>query len=122
MWSIYKLTSKVTTEVITINIEEEYGYRSWIAHVTPEEFEIIKKRWKTIRGLHCCVPVNLIIPQAIESFPKKEYMRGKVLHCHIHQSDDSFLDEVEYKIPEAEEFEIDGRVFSLEELSKWKIS
>lgn len=105
--------------MITIKIDEEYGFKSWIAHVTQEEFEEIKKRWKTIKGLHCCVPVNFIIPQAVESSHKKQYEKGRVLRCHIHQADDSFLDGVDYDIPEAEEFQIDGKVFTFEELKKW---
>ena len=50
--------------VITIWIQEEYGHRNWVATLTNQEYRDLIRRWQTMRGLTCTVPVDLIIPQA----------------------------------------------------------
>jgi hypothetical protein len=52
--------------MITICIEEEYGYRYWLARLTDKEYAKLIGRWENITGLNCLVPVDFIIPQATE--------------------------------------------------------
>ena len=85
----------VIMKKIRLVIEEEYGYRYWVADLTPDELEEIRARWKTMRGLNCLVPVRVIIPQAREVSWSKNLGEP---NCHIHEEDDSFLEGVKYKI------------------------
>ncbi len=103
-------------------IQEEYGYREWLAEVSEEEFTDLKRRWQTMRGLFCSVPVQLIIPQAREMEDKdfedlriSPYDKG----CHIHECDDSYLEEVDYDIPEDESFWLDGKSYSHQDIYAW---
>jgi hypothetical protein len=99
-------------------IEEEYGYRYWVAELTDDEYSQLLQRWRTLRNLSCCVPVKFIIPQAraveIEDCP---YGEG-VLRCHIHESDDSYLEGSDYKIPDDPDhlFWMDGLPYTREEV------
>jgi len=104
----------VIMKKIRLVIEEEYGYRHWIADLTPEELEEIRARWKTMRGLISLVPVRAIIPQAREVSWSRNLGEP---NCHIHEEDDSFLEGVEYKIPEDKKgFSIAGKFFPREQL------
>jgi hypothetical protein len=111
-------------------ISEEYGCQMWYAILSEVEFEKLSKRWKTIKGLNCLVPINFIIEGAkplvqydffsINFDNKKIHLIDvenffDIVECHIHQSDDSFIEGVDYGIPEGN-FEIDGKVFSDEEV------
>lgn len=101
----------------TLYIVEEYGYRYWTAELTEPEYEQLVARWKTMKGLHCCVPVRFIIPQAVVSswltIPEPGW-----IHCHIHEHDDSFLGDLDYVIPPSSDdtFTIDGTSYSYEEI------
>ena len=102
--------------MVNVYISEEYGYYHWWARLEPQEFEDLKKRWVTMRGLHCLVPVWLIIPQAVEVEDHAKLMRllktKKHLKCHIHECDDSHLEGVAYHIPKDKDFWIDGIRFT----------
>ncbi len=101
-------------ETIILMIEEEYGYREWVAFLTPVEWEELVQRWKTMRGLYCSVPVNLIIPQAVNISDEicLQLCNDITRRCHIHQWDDSFLDGVEYDMVDDEFFWMDGVVYT----------
>ena len=109
--------------MIFLLISEEYGCQEWYAVLSEDQFENLKKRWITIKGLNCLVPVNFIIEQAKplcnhEKFPIKvgdtfvdlqdvDFFMN-VVSAHIHQSDDSYISTVDYEIPEGDEFEMEG--------------
>lgn len=97
----------------TLIIQEEYGYRYWVAVLTPEEYEALKARWCTMRGLNCLVPVPLIITQAVET--SLEHLATltdeETLHCHIHESGDSGLEGVTYTIPGDTDFSMEGKSY-----------
>ena len=97
--------------MITIFIQEEYGYRDWVAEMTEDEYELLLDSWNSMRGLNCLVPVTLIIPQA-KPFIIEEGWRDKLpekfKRCHIHECDDSYLEGTEYRPPEDECFIMDG--------------
>jgi hypothetical protein len=120
-------------DYVFLKISEEYGFQSWYAFLTNEEFEEAKRRWQTIKGLNCLVPVQFIFPQAKmydrgverwnlrftdERFQPEDYefenIWGQIaiVCAHVHQSDDSYLDCVEYEIPESDYFEMDGKIYS----------
>ena len=105
-----------------IFIEEEYGYRAWLAIVSPDELAEIKRRWETIRGLNCMVPVPYIFPTAIQVDMDElervisEYPLERRVKAHVHESDDSSLSISDYVIPESNDFEIDGEVVTHQEL------
>jgi len=118
-----------------ILIDEEYGYRSWISIVGLEELEEIKRRWATMKGLSCLVPVTMIFPHArqctVEDWlewsdtempqeRREEVEReAMVFHAHVHESDDSSFDALPgHKIPKAlfRGFEIDGKEWRDDEL------
>jgi hypothetical protein len=40
-------------QTITLVIEEEYGYKWWVAKLTEQEWQDLRERWQTIRGLNC---------------------------------------------------------------------
>ena len=95
-------------------ISEEYGYRHWLAELTDGEYEDLLRRWNTMRGLNCLVPVTLIVPQAREIDPKsgicfdRDRIPEDAKHCHIHECDDSRIEGSDYRIPDDEFFWIDG--------------
>jgi hypothetical protein len=98
-------------------ISEDYGYRLWEADLTDEEFEELKRRWCTIRGLSCLVPVTVIIPQAKEIMDEeKRPGLGYKINCLLHDWDDSILCDVIYDIPKDEDFWMDGRKYTREEV------
>jgi hypothetical protein len=114
---------------VLVQISEEYGYQHWWALYTIEAFNEIRQRWKTMRGLNCLVPVDLIFPGARGCFgdwPPAAICENVVKDCvivsaHVHECDDSYLQGVTYNIPpNADEnddsFEIDGRVYSRKEI------
>jgi hypothetical protein len=112
-----------------LHISEEYGYNSWYAVLSDERFEELKNNWKTIKGLNCLVPVRFLVPEAV-NFPllkKDEYLSDRsyleknkirIENAHIHQSDDSYLADVEYEIPEQDNFEFMGVKYSENELNE----
>ncbi len=109
--------------MITLWIVEEYGYRDWIAVLNETECADLLKRWSTIRGLTCLVPVTLIVPQAVEVeeghpyYPLNvwEAQRKNWLRAHIHEHDDSHMPGNEHEIPEDEHFWMDGRRYEKNE-------
>lgn len=105
----------------TLWIEEEYGYRDWVAELSEEELAELRRRWCTMRGLFCSVPVPLIVPQAREASEEDSmnYSREGWLSAHIHECNDSWLEGVDYEIPEAEPgvFHMDGRQYTLVDFS-----
>ncbi len=96
-------------------ISEEYGCRHWTANLTDDEYKELIRRWETMRGLYCSVPVRLICPQAIPLLDREDFPEN-TLHCHIHQYDDSHLDGTNYKIPDDEFFWIDGKKYEYKDL------
>jgi hypothetical protein len=110
-------------------IEEEYGYREWVADLTAKEWDELVARWQTIRGLNCLVPVRLIVPQARQivwgKFDSPDF--GKDFHeshnrathfAHIHEHDDSFLSGIDYEIPKTddESFHMDGKSWTRDDI------
>lgn len=112
------------TKVILL-ITEEYGYQHWLAVLEPAEFDAAVARWKTMKGLNCLVPVTLLFPQAVlsnrEELAAAEEQAAatgdKVVAVHVHEADDSRIAGVDYEIPDAENFEIDGKVYSEDEIT-----
>jgi hypothetical protein len=101
----------------TLLISEEYGHRRWLAELTDEEYQTACNRWRTMRGLNCLVPVQLLFPNATPYWPKPgDPVLEYALHCHMHMHDDSGLDGVDYQIPDAPTFWIDGREYTDEDL------
>lgn len=114
-------------------IDEEYGYRHWIADLTDEEWQALQQRWRTIKGMNCLVPVRFLVPKAklIEwgDYDGKDF--GKRFHecrdratvfAHFHDEDDSRLSGCDdYEIPSLNDdrmgFEIDGRRYTHQELT-----
>ena len=119
--------------MIFLLISEEYGCQEWYAVLSEDQFGNLKKRWATIKGLNCLVPVNFIIEQAKplcshEKFPIKlgegetfvelqdvDFFMD-VISAHIHQSDDSYISTVDYEILEGDEFEMEGISYSSEQV------
>ncbi|RJQ25034.1 hypothetical protein C4577_06525 [Candidatus Parcubacteria bacterium] len=102
----------MVTNLINLVIDEEYGYRTWLAKLTEEEYAQLIKRWETMKGLSCLVPVKMIIPQAVEI--DDEYVIRMLddnipyRRCHIHECDDSHLQGSSYKIPKHDKFCMNG--------------
>jgi hypothetical protein len=118
-------------EKIKLAIEEEYGYREWVAYLDKCEYDELIERWKTMKGLHCMVPVTLIIPQAVPALDIED-VNIWLLHqqgakrCHIHEYDDSYLEGADYAIPPNDvegsfwpAFEMDGESFTREDLESF---
>lgn len=118
-------------KTILLNISEEYGYQHWWALYTQEEFDEVRRRWKTMKGLNCLVPVDLIFPGARGQFgewPPKAVCKGlfstyEVYGAHVHDSDDSHLETVRYTIPDTVDgnenlFELDGVVYTDAQISQ----
>jgi hypothetical protein len=89
----------------TIYISEEYGYRSWLAKVEDSEMPELIRRWETIKGINCLVDVRKIFPTAVQI---DGYNEDVDYTAHVHEPEDSYFSATGYKIPEAENFEIDG--------------
>lgn len=114
--------------MIVLNISEEYGYAHWYAVLTNERYEELKKEWQTIRGLNCLVPVRFLIPEA-SSFPLRpehaqfaedEYLKAnkiQVISVHVHQSDDSYLGDLGWTIPDQNMFEFKGVKYTEEQVT-----
>jgi len=113
--------------MIILNISEEYGFNSWYAILTDERFEELKSEWLTIKGLNCLVPVRFLIPEAVnlplldedQKYADEKYLEEngvRIESVHIHQSDDSYLADVSFEIPEQANFEFKGKEYSKEEL------
>ncbi len=103
--------------MIKLFIVEEYGFRDWYAELTEEEFEKLKTRWRTLRGLTCLVPIPFIIPQAKLLDDEREKDPTYTHRCHIHDYDDSYLQGCDYKIPQDDEyFWMEGKKYSRPEL------
>jgi hypothetical protein len=92
----------------TILIDEEFGYKMWIAKVSDIELSELIRRWKTMRGLNCLVPVTTIFPTALEI--DVDFDIGEnVIRAHVHECEDSFFESADgYEIPESNVFFIDG--------------
>lgn len=110
---------------VILLITEEYGYQHWLAVLTQTEFDAAVARWKTMKGLHSLVPVELLFPQAKISSREElasaeeqaSFYGDKVVTVHVHQADDSRIAGVVYEIPETENFEIAGKVYSEDEIN-----
>jgi hypothetical protein len=107
--------------MIKLLIDEEYGYATWLAELTQEEYMQLLARWETMRGLNCLVPVRMVIPQAKEIELEqviKMLDRGETFYrCHMHEDDDSHLEGSNYTIPKDTHFWIEGRKY--EEKEYW---
>lgn len=98
-------------------ISEEYGHRRWFAELSDEEYETLLRRWATMRGLNCLVPVKLLVPKVKPFYLKPgEPFPTYALHCHMHSHDDSGLDGSEYTIPPDTNFWLDGKEYTDEDL------
>src|SRR5262245_48737628 len=107
--------------MIKLLIDEEYGYRTWLAELSQEEYAQLLKRWETIRGMSCLVPVRLVVPQAVEITDEKVIEMldaGQTFYrCHMHEEDDSHLEGSIYEIPADTHFWMEGRKY--EEKEYW---
>lgn len=114
--------------MILLNISEEYGYDQWYAVISEDRYQELKNEWQTIKGLNCLVPVRFLIPEALNfplrpehaQFSDPKYIESsgaQIVDAHIHQWDDSFLQGVDYDIPEGE-FSFKGKTYSEEEVNK----
>jgi hypothetical protein len=110
-----------------LQIDEEYGFNSWYAVISDERWEELKIEWKTIKGLCCLVPIRFLVPEAVNlpllpqdiKYSNSEYLKEnniEVLGAHVHQSDDSWLEGVNYDIPDQEEFEFKGKTYNDKEV------
>ena len=94
--------------MIKLLIDEEYGFRTWLAELTQENYAQLLQRWETMRGLNCLVPVPLIVPQAVrisdEELIAMLDRQESFFKCHIHEHDDSYLEGSSYEIPPEECF------------------
>ncbi len=101
-------------------IEEEYGYRDWLAKLTEEEYQQLIIRWNTMKNLNCLVPVPFIIPQATELKYEDRWNMKYDKKCHIHECHDSYLEGSNYEIPYDESthniFTIDGKEYNTYDL------
>lgn len=101
--------------MIKLLIDEEYGYQTWLAELTQEEYAILLTRWETIRGMNCLVPVRLVIPQAKEISVEEIVVmidKGETFYrCHMHEEDDSHLEGSSYNIPKDTHFWMEGRKY-----------
>lgn len=115
--------------MIILNISEEYGCNQWYAILSNERYEELKKNWQTIKGLNCLVPVRFLIPEAVnfplriedQKFADPEFLREnnvRIENAHIHQSDDSYIADLNYEIPEQENFEFMGIEYTSEQISE----
>jgi hypothetical protein len=96
--------------VVRLYIQEEFGFAHWAAILTNDEYRDLLRRWETMRGLNCCVPVARIVPQA-ERLKAGDLANAAFdAFCHVHECDDSYLDGSGYMIPDTinGEFCIDG--------------
>ena len=112
-----------------LHISEEYGFNEWYAILSDERYEELKNQWKTLKGLNCLVPVRFLVPEA-KNFPLRdehkdygdlEYLQKnkvQIVGSHIHQSDDSWLEDADYDIPESQNFEFKGKTYTEEEVNK----
>ena len=107
--------------MITLIIDEEYGYATWKAELTQDEYARLLARWETIRGMSCLVPIRLVIPQAVEITDEDVIAMidaGKTYYrCHMHEDDDSYLEGSYYTIPKDTHFWMEGRKY--EEKEYW---
>lgn len=116
-------------ETITLVIDEEYGYRTWVCEMTPAEYAEALRRWGTIRGLNCLISVRTIFPTATrivgvleeDNFQYvniHEVARRGYKRCHVHEHDDSWLEGSGHRIePTADEsFWMDGVCRTREEV------
>ncbi len=106
---------------IKLAITEEYGYREWVAYLTKTEYDSLLARWSTLRGLNCLVPVQLVVPKAeitedFEDINLWALQAQGAKRCHFHECDDSHLEGSDYQIPEAENFWMDGKEYTPEEI------
>lgn len=106
---------------VLLLVSEEYGYQNWYRICTEEEYREIVRRWNTMKGLNCLVPVDFVIPGA-EPFhncrypvPETELENYTIKGAHVHEPDDSGLDDAE-PVQDAETFEIEGTTYSEEEI------
>jgi hypothetical protein len=104
--------------MIKLLIEEEYGYRWWLAELTQDEYAQLLRRWETMRGLCCKVPVPLIVPQAVRISDDEMitmWNRESVesfYRCHVDDYDSSYIEGSCYEIPLDEYFWMDGQKYS----------
>ena len=94
-------------------IQEEYGYRHWMVDLNDEEYRDLIRRWETMSGLGCLVPVIVIIPQATPLDATSLAGMTFDAHCHIHGCEDSYLDGSSYTIPPSDDgrFWMDGQPY-----------
>lgn len=109
---------------VLVLISEEYGYQHWFVVYNRRRLEQVKNRWKTMKNLHCLVPVPMVFPGAqrylYKSPPGKppvcaaELEHMEVYHAHVHQSDDSGFDGCpNHTIPDDEgAFQINGKTYT----------
>lgn len=114
--------------MIVLEISEEYGYDQWYAIVSEERYEELKKEWQTIKGLNCLVPVRFLIPEALNfplrpehaQFAEENYFELnniKNVSVHVHDSDDSYFGDLEFEIPDQDDFEFKGVRYTDEEVN-----
>lgn len=107
---------------VVLLVSEEYGYRDWVSVLTESQFNDFVERWKTIKGLSCLVPVPHIVPEAtlidrdgfIAAIEQADAQGDRLVRVHVHESDDSHIEGVEHTIPDADNFEFMGVVYSKE--------
>jgi hypothetical protein len=114
---------------VLIDIQEEYGYQHWWLLCTEDDFAEVCRRWQTMKNLSCLVPIDLVFPGARGQFNqwppeaacKSRAENARVVRAHVHQCDDSWLDDITYNIPTSldesdDSFEIDGVVYTSEQI------
>lgn len=107
---------------ILLLISEEYGYQHWYLTCSPADYIPLLRRWDTMKGLNCLVPVDLIFPDVQPYVPCKSICANdmdlfEIRRAHVHECDDSGIEGSTYRIPDAENFEIEGVTYSREEIT-----
>jgi hypothetical protein len=113
-------------------IEKEYGCRIYYAWLDKCELDALVRRWRSLDGLYCGVPVPMVVPQARELYLEvPEHMalacRRDALTMHMHDWDDSHfslardhvIGEPDYSEPGGPLFWMDDMSYTHQDIDRW---
>jgi hypothetical protein len=105
----------VRENLIKLLIAEEYGFRDWYAELTKDGYDALIKRWMTLKGRPCSVPVPFIITGAVLLDDARKEDPAYTHRCHIHECEDSYLQGCDYQIPDDRSFWMNGQEYTPED-------